>query len=476
MLAGLVSFPIFTRLLDNTQYGMLGYYGTWVAMAIAAGKLGAQHTILRFYPHGADDARLRAFATNLVYLPLAMSFALWAVAVVALVLIDLATGLRQSAMFWVVVVSAPPLVFASQVDTVLRVTERSRLVMYSRATWRWMELVLMLGAVLLIQRSAVIAYTGKLVAALVMVVFYWQWLRRHFFFSRDLLDTREVREGLAYGMPLVANEVVAVALASLDRVMLLWLLHDFAAVGIYTIGISLATQLAVFMNATVFEAFAPVANRLYTTDGPAAVRALKARILMPMTYVAVGAATLLGCFGSDLIVAASGPAKAASGPVFAVTGVVCALQPLLMLGGYGLVLQKKSVRVLWLMCGSLLLNLALNLLWIPAYGVMGAVYATAISSMALGVAHCLWVPRELRQLPDRRTAVTAIAVGLGCVALAFAVGNGLQLAPGWHRLLVDGAATAAAYGLGVLALDPRMRGLLNEWRSGVRLDLLATRS
>ena len=54
ILAGLVSFPILTRLLDNTQYGILNYYDSWVLMAVAFGKLGAQHAIMRFYPHGGD--------------------------------------------------------------------------------------------------------------------------------------------------------------------------------------------------------------------------------------------------------------------------------------------------------------------------------------------------------------------------------------------------------------------------------------
>src|SRR5688500_20366037 len=42
LLAGLISFPALTRLLDNTQYGILGYYETWVMMAVAIAKLGAQ--------------------------------------------------------------------------------------------------------------------------------------------------------------------------------------------------------------------------------------------------------------------------------------------------------------------------------------------------------------------------------------------------------------------------------------------------
>ena len=54
LLAGLISFPALTRLLDNTQYGILGYYETWVMMAVAFAKLGAQHAIIRFYPHDGD--------------------------------------------------------------------------------------------------------------------------------------------------------------------------------------------------------------------------------------------------------------------------------------------------------------------------------------------------------------------------------------------------------------------------------------
>jgi O-antigen/teichoic acid export membrane protein len=54
MAAGLISFPVLTRLLDNTQYGILGYYETWVMMAVAVAKLGAQHAILRFYPFDGD--------------------------------------------------------------------------------------------------------------------------------------------------------------------------------------------------------------------------------------------------------------------------------------------------------------------------------------------------------------------------------------------------------------------------------------
>src|SRR5690606_26455395 len=173
--AGLVSFPILTRLLDNTQYGILNYYDSWVLMAVAVGKLGAQHAIMRFYPHGGSADSLRAFSTNLFYLPLAISFVLWLLVGAGVIIGDLATGAKQSPVFWMAVVSAPLMVFASLVETVLRITEKSGLVMLSRVGWRWLEVFAMVGAVLLLHHSAVAAYGGKLAAAALVVVFYFSW-------------------------------------------------------------------------------------------------------------------------------------------------------------------------------------------------------------------------------------------------------------------------------------------------------------
>lgn len=463
MLAGLVSFPVLTRLLDNTQYGILGYYDTWAMMAVAVGKLGAQHAILRFHPQDGDPARLRAFSTNLFYLPLAMSLAAWSLAAIGLFVVDRMAGLGQAPVFWLVLLFVPLSVFATLVENVLRATERSRRVVLTRVGWRWLELALMLGAVVLLQQSAMAAYGGKLAAAVLVVGIYAHWARRNLAFSRQAIDFRNTREGLAYGWPMAANELAAVALLTVDRVMLKGITGDFAAVGVYTIGVSLALLVTMLMNFSVFDAFTPMANRLFNSEGAAAVRALKARILPPMTYAAVGIAALLWCFGADVIVALSGPDKAGSGPVFAVTGMVYALQPVLLLGGYGLLLEKRTTKVLLLMCATLLLNAALNWWWIPVFGVMGAVYATAVSSAASAIGHCAWVPRSLLALPDLRTVSIAVIVALACICVVWA-SHLFGLRAGWERLLVGGPLVAAMYGVLVLALDPRVRTMLVQWQ------------
>ena len=477
IVAGLVSFPILTRLLDNKQYGILNYYDSWVLMAVAFGKLGAQHAIMRFYPHGGDADRLRAFSTNLFFFPLAVSLGLWALLCMGVIFTDIATGLRQPGMFWLAVVAAPLIVFASLTETVLRITENSHLVMLSRMAWRWLEVVTMVGAVLLLHHTALAAYGGKLLATLLMILFYLYWVRRNLGFSRASFEKSSVKEGLFYGLPLVANEVIAVAFVLLDRIMIKGIIGSYEAVGINSIGASLAMQVNFFTNITMFEAFMPMANRLYFTEGAAAVRVLKARVLVPMTYALVGIATLLWCFGTDAVIALSGHTKSASGPVFAAVGAIYALLPILMVAGYGLLLEKRTFKVLTLTSFSLAINAVLNILWIPTYGVMGAVYATAVSSAAYAIATCAWVPRDLLKLPELRVVATAGLLG-GSVVLAIPAFNLFALSPGWPRLLIGGGTVGAGYALAVLLLDARVRDMLRDlllsWRKKLQSPAQAT--
>lgn len=460
ILAGLVSFPLMTRLLDNTQYGILGYYDNWMLLAVAVAKFGAQHSLLRFYPHGDDAGDRAEFFTNFFYLPLAFSMVLWLVLLLVMGTIDRVTGAHQHLVFWMAMFAVPMSTFASLTEAILRASEQSRVVLVTRVVGRWLEVGLMVGSVLLLSRDAVAAYGGKLAASILVVGWYVAWTRRHVRFVREHASLARMREGMRYGVPLVANEIVAVAILVVDRLMLKGILSEFAAVGIYSVGASLAMQLNTFMNTSVFDAIIPTANRIFQTEGAQAVRTLKRFVLLPMTYCGIGMAMLLGMFGPDAIIALSGASKAASGPVFAVLGMVFALYPLLAMCGFGLLLEKRTDKVLMLMIVSLAVNFVLNLAWIPRMGVMGSVYASTISTLVLGIAHCLFVRRDLLQFPAAGTLLRALFAASACVAIAWGLGGWLR--PGWMRFLLGSGICAMAYAGIVLALDPQIRILLAQ--------------
>lgn len=456
LLAGFISFPILTRMLDNTEFGILRYYETFMLIGVALAKLGSQHAIVRLYPYG-DPGRMRAFGTNVVLLPLALSVGLCTLAVAGMLMWGHWGDRSLSPVLWCVVLMTPMLAVSAIVQSVMRAGERSDTVMVTRIIGRMLELALVLGAVIMVQQSALAVYGGKLIATALLLAWLMYWLRRNIRFARETFDAGALRGALIYGLPLMGHELAYAILSNVDRVMLRAITDDFAVVGIYTIGMALAMQVNLFIDTTLSEAFVPVANRAYETGGNRAVRALKRRVLVPMTYAVVAIIAMALVTGEDLIVALSGPSKAASGEVFVVLAITVAAHSLLGISNFGLLLKRRTMPVLCITVATAVINVAMNFILIPRMGYMGAAWAAAISYAAMSAARFIWCPRGLVQLPAVRTL--AVAIALGAVLVSVAQGFDLFAVQGaWARLVVAGALFVPLYLLPVVVLDPDMRG------------------
>lgn len=459
MLLGFISFPILTRLLDNTQFGILKYYDTLMLLGVALVKFGAPHAIVRFYPYEGDVQATRGFGINMVLLPLLLSLAIWAAASVVIVLIQWAVQGPTHPLLWFALAVIPLLAATNIVQMVIRASERSDILMATRIIARLLELVFVLGAVVLIQKSALSVYGGKIVAAALVLAWLMIWLRRNVTISRDALDLKQFGAGLVYGVPLMANELAASLLANVDRVLIRHMTGDFSMVGIYAIGYALAMQLNVFINATLSEAFTPAVMRSYENGGNEAVQALKDRVLRPMTYAVTAIIAMLLVSGRDLLVALSGPDKAASGDVFIIVGITISLFALFSISNYGLQLKKQTVHVLAITAGAVLLNLAANFVLIPRMGYIGAAWATAISYAGLCIAQFAICPEGLARLPGLRTVVVGCSCGAALVIVAHAF-DMFGVEGAWSRLLVAGVLFLALYAAPVLLLDGRFREMV----------------
>lgn len=464
LLAGFISFPILTRLLDNTQFGILRYYDTLMVIGITVIKLGWPHAIIRFYPYDGDPQRIKSFGTNLVLLPLLLSAVMWGLGALGLALWSRWSGTAFHPVFWFAVLLIPLMAGCNIVQMVVRASERSDILMTVRIVGRLLELVLVLGAVVAVQQSALAVNGGKLIATALLLAWLLHWMRRNVHVARDAVDFRAFRSGLIYGLPMMAHELGFSVLVNLDRVMLKEMTGDFAVVGIYAIGYALAMQVNVFISATLSEAFTPVVNRAYETGGASAVRALKERVLLPMTYAVVAIVAMLLVSGQDLLVALSGPDKAASGQVFIVVGITMSLYPLFSISNYGLLLKQRTMRVLANTLVAAAVNVVMNLILIPRMGYIGAAWATAISYATLCAMQYLACPKGLARFADPR----AVAVSLACAALLVAVANGSDLfgvEGAWSRLFVAGVLFVLFYALPVLGLDPKLRRALLSLRT-----------
>lgn len=467
MVAGFISFPVLTRLLSNEQYGIFGYFETWLLVLLALVKLGAQHSILRLYPHGQGERAVRHFVSGFLLAPFRYSVMIWALVVTAYAFVSTRLEGEVRAVGWCMVALLLPQVWTSLVNALIGAEERSSLYMRQTVIQRWAEMLAIVGAVALIQATALAAYGARVVVACAMALWLARWLwSQHRPHLRDA-QAGEWRASLAYSLPLVANEVTAALLALLDRVMLKHVLNDFTPVGVFAIGAGLAATLNSVINQAMSLAFTQVSVRQYALEGAPAVVATKRATLRIMVYACLLIAVGLACVGRDFMLLLSGHDKHASVPVFVMIGICYVLYGIVDIGGSGLLLLKRSKTMLALNASAMLLNAGLNLLLIPRYEVAGAIYATLASYAWLGIGQFILCPASLRAWPDLRSSATALA--LSALLAGTVLGTDLfGLATPLARLVAMVPLSIMLYVLPAIALDPVLRGYALAWGRRLR--------
>lgn len=468
MLAGFVSFPVMARLLDYTQYGLLGLFDSVLLLLAALFKFGGQHAVLRFYPHRGAAGAMARYGSNQILIPFLGSCVLWLLAMLALAV---ATPLRQyarDATGWVALISLLPTIWISMVTALLMARERSGLTVLVNVGSRWLNVAAVLGIVYFVSRTALGVYAGRLGVELLSAAGLTIWLLRQNVPMRWRdRDWRHVYAGMRYGVPLMANEIAAILLVSVDRLMLEGLTGSTIAVGIYNVGASLALQVSIMLHAALNLSYTQVSIRLFETEGAGAVLRAKRRILHVLVYVVAAALAVLLMVGRDAFLLLSGPSKAESAPIFLILSMMFVIGGLFELCTAGLQLYKRSMTVFVLTLLAAIVNGVLNLILIPRFGVMGAVYATLGSVVVLGIGHGLACPRDLLALPSRRA--TATALGLGVLLLLVAWSNHLfGITSHIGRLLAMATLVLVLFVLPASFLDQHLRQILteswNRWR------------
>jgi O-antigen/teichoic acid export membrane protein len=462
MAAGFVSFPIMTRLLNNTEYGVFGYVDTWLLILAGVFKLGAQHAIIRFYPHRGGHNALGRFGANFVLLPFLCSAGFWLLAVIGYGVWCWLRAPERPMIGWVALAVLLPTIWISFVTAVLTAEERSDLSVRLSVGTRWLDAIFILAVIYFLSRNALGVYSARMVSAIVVTVCLTVWLSRRVPLRWHDRDVSYWFAGVRYGVPMMANELSSVMLSFVDRLMLKHLLGAFAPVGVYAIGYGLAMTINTLLQNALFTAFTQVSVRQFETEGPLAVVRTKRALLHVLIYIVVAMCVGLLVVGDDALLLLAGPDKAASAPVFVLIGLNYALDGLFGICFAGLLLYKRSGVVLSMTLAATALNVVLNLFWIPAYGVMGAVYATFASFALLTVLHYITCPRNLRVWPDRNATLIACALGLLVWGIANVTGL-FGLTSHFARLLAMGSLMLVLYVVPALALDRPLRESLQGW-------------
>jgi O-antigen/teichoic acid export membrane protein len=403
--------PVYTRYLNPSDYGAIEALVALTAVLMALLRSAIQNSLFRFYFDSEDERRrLLVIRTSFWFTMGSATLALGAGLVFAE---PISVGLFATSEHADLVRAAFVGLWASmnydQLTALFRVEERS--VSYSFASLA--NVLVTIGITILLVVVLDKGPMGVLVGnfsgtlAVYAVLLGYRRAQLGLEFDRSLF-----RRMIAFGMPFVPSVVALSIIEFSDRFFLLkfWDQHEL---GLYGIGVRISAALLFLLTAfrTAWPAFA------FSIRDDDEARRTFAYVLTYVIFVASWAALALGLGSPWLVRLLTTPdfyegARAVAPLAFAWVA----------LGGYAVALvsigRAHRKRSNWLITGAAaLLNLALNLLLIPPYGLMGAAVSTLCAYVAM-FAGLMWKAQRVYPVPHQWRRV-ALAVGTG-VALTVA--------------------------------------------------------
>jgi O-antigen/teichoic acid export membrane protein len=428
-LGGLVSrilavllLPLYTRYLTPADYGAVETVVALTAVLVTVLRFGISAAFFRFYFDSPDPAdRLRVVRTSFWFTMASSTVGLAAGVVLAEPISHafFATGDRDSLVRAAFVALWAQMNY-EQLTSLFRVEERSGQFVLASLTNVLITVAatvgLVVGAGLGATGVVVGNFSGTLCVYAALLAYRREQLGLQF--SRPLL-----REMNRFGMPLVPSALALWALHFSDRFFLVKL-DGADEVGLYSIGARLASAMVLLLTAfrMAWPAFA------YSIDDEREARRTYGFVLTYLLFVTSWLALALGLLAPWLVRFLTVEDFYEASQVVPVLAFGAAA-----FGGYIVISigvgRARRTQFNWVVTGAAAaLNVALNLILIPPYGMMGAAVANVAAYTTMFAAMAWWSQRVYPVPYQWRRVVTLGAIAVGLCVLGKEVDAGLPLA------------------------------------------------
>ncbi len=229
-----------------------------------------------------------------------------------------------------------------------------------------------------------------------------------------------LRKSLAYGLPIVPHALAAALLQSADRIILTDQ-RGLSEVGLYTLAANLGS-IVTMVSAGMHRAWSPFFLRV-DAQGESPDWS-HVRRLSFFSLSAVGAVCLAVGLGAPLLIdLAATDAYVGADRTAAVLALAAFLNAYYLIASVSIFAEQKAVRwIAAITIPAMLLNVVLNLRWIPEWGIEGAAGATLVSSGVLALSAGI-LGRHTRKVPFKYVRAALLLV-LVIVLLWFGLSAG----------------------------------------------------
>lgn len=462
--AAFLLVPLYTRYLSTGDYGIVAMISAAAAFISTFLMLGQSDAVMRFYFDIKNNEERKECVSSILYFCVFvfLAFSLLVTFSGERYFNRLFPGMPFKPfgliLAWTVFFS----VFEAFAFSVLKTEERA--VGYSLFNLAGFIANTLL-IILLVVRFKLGAF-GKtfadLLYAAVASVFFLYLIRRYLVprFSLSL-----IKRSLSFGFSLTAHQVSLWVINLSDRYCL-QLFGTLSMAGIYSIGYNVAFPVN-FLSSSIGMAWSPF---FFRTAEEKDARLNFARMATYYFTITILVALAIAVFAQEIIMALTTKPYYAAYTVIPVVALSYFFHALYKISTRLLVYAKQTAKLSLCTIASAVMNIVLNILWIPSHGMMGAAWATLVSFAFLFMA-AFFFSRKYYHVPFEYAKLFLVFIfSLAVYFLSGAIKSGHMATAILYKTMLLAAYGLILYNSGVIAPDEKMklRLILAEKVDGLR--------
>ena len=412
-------FPIYTSFLSPQDFGIIGLMSITVSVLTRFVSSPLNSAFTRFYyaPEYREKSGILLFNLFLWALLIITCFAVifWRISEYLAGVLLQDRNLAHLLKIYALILFLQP--FSSLFLCLLRMLERAKYFVFTSISSLLLSAGLTLYLLTVLKKGVLALIVGNLLSLIVTIIMVLPVFIKK---STFRLSRSTLIPPLKYAYPLLLSEYSNLLIQSGDRYVLR-IFNSVSTVGLYSFGYQIAGILQTALVTPLKQALQPVV--LKQEEDPEAIRHL---LRMGATYFyLIGCATclLISLFSREILMLFARKEVFWAAWVIVPTITYSYVQHGLgNFVGWGMGLMKKSFHVSGIVLVAALVNIGLNFLFIPQWGMLGAAFATMLSYIVWNFLKAYYSAKfyDLHFEVGRLLHITGIGFGLYGLSLLVA--------------------------------------------------------
>lgn len=373
-LASLISFPILTRVLPMSEYGILSLITSFLGLLVALNKAGLQQSVLRYYQKGS-----LGFDSTLLWLSLSLIVLI--TLVIQLVNYFFPYPLIQEYFQFLCLLAALQ-AFKSVVLSCYTASLRSIWVNVFNVCHKYFGLVALVFFLFFVKEDALsVLYSLLLTELLLVIALLILWLKPIQFTE---LNKPLIKKLLIYGLPLMVVEFLQIAHAFIDRFMIEYYLGT-EMVASYVAPYSMADMISNILFGAMATALVPIYMALWKEGKKQEVADFISDVsdyfLLLFPVIITGAYLI----SEPLMMLLASEKYKSSSYILPIALAGIAIFSSTFIYSAGLRLKTTQTKVVRFVFESLIINILLNYIFIKQYGILASALSTIVSYLWMSI-------------------------------------------------------------------------------------------